>query len=228
MYNFLAKLTQDYRNSSKWVDHVKDVIDKKNGFSNIWKEEEINIDRFKYDDKKHCNDMFQQEWLDKISNNSQCDFYKLIKIRSYLKIISLNWILLTDTSLQNSGLEPTTCLWQGIGSGMEAMQIYYVPYVMITALEMKSLSYLNVHIFKANKRNSSQILFLKYNIKMWKLKYFFESWSETLEDLAKFAKLIMSKFRRMSQYPAQHGPEPKKVHLTRSGRETKPPSRLNL
>ena len=99
-------------------------------------------------------------------------FTKWLKIRFYLKIISLNWIFLTDMSMKNSAPEPTTCLWQGKGSGVEAIQIYYVPYVMITALEMKSISYLNVHIFKATKINSSQILFLKYNIQMSKLSTF--------------------------------------------------------
>ena len=153
------------------MDHVKDVIDKTD-FSYIWNEEEINIDRFKYDFKKRCQDIFQQEQLDKYQATAKVTFTKWLKIRSYLKIISLNWILLTDMSLRNSGPEPTTCLWQGIGSVMEAIQIYYVPNVMITALEMKSISYLNVHIFKATKRNSSQILFLKYDNKMSKLKYF--------------------------------------------------------
>ena len=80
MYHLLAKLTQDYQEQFhfKWLDHVKDVIDK-NGFSYKQNEGEININRFKYDFKKRCHDIFQHEWLDKISNKSQYDFYKMIK-----------------------------------------------------------------------------------------------------------------------------------------------------
>ena len=48
------------------------------------------------------------------------------------------------------------------------------PYVILTLLGMKSISYLNVHISKVNNRNLFQNLFMKYNIKMSKkqLRYF--------------------------------------------------------
>ena len=62
------------------------------------------------------------------------------------------------------------------------------------------------------------------------VKTLFASESETLKDLAKFAKLILLKFRKMSQGQAKQGPELKKIRLLRSSREIeiKLPTRFNL
>ena len=53
--------------------------------------------------------------------------------------------------------------------------------------------------------------------------------NEILRDLAKFAKIIMSKFSWKPKGPGKpEGPEVKKPCLSRSGREIIPPTRLNL
>ena len=209
MYHLLVKLTQDYPEqfNFKWVDHVKDVIDKSD-FSYVWNE----------------------EWLDKIANNSQCDFYKMFKE----SLLFENYLIELDPSdryviakfrtrtrhlpvtrnrfqeKSNTNILCPLCDHNAIGD--EVHFLFKCPYFQ--SEQQKFIPKLIYEIQHQDVKEAVKVLF--------------KSGIETLKDLAKFAKLIMAKFRRMPRYPAKHGPELKKVRLTRSGREIKPPSRLDL
>ena len=60
------------------------------------------------------------------------------------------------------------------------------------------------------------------------LKALFSSDSETLKQLAKFAKLIMSAFKKQQPTRDQVGPETKRIRVSRTGRKIVSPNRLNI
>ena len=53
----------------KWVETVKSTLDN-TGFSTIWENQYINEAKFKYCFVQRCKDIFQQKWLEEVSNNS--------------------------------------------------------------------------------------------------------------------------------------------------------------
>ena len=58
----------------KWVDTVKSTLDH-TGFSSIWEAHEIDTAKFKACFSQRCKDIFQQQWHEEVSRNSQCTTY---------------------------------------------------------------------------------------------------------------------------------------------------------
>ena len=62
----------------KWVETVKSTLNN-TGFSTIWENQYIDVAKFKSCFVQRCKDIFQQNWLEEVSNNSQCTSYREVK-----------------------------------------------------------------------------------------------------------------------------------------------------
>ena len=62
----------------KWVETVKSTLDNI-GFSSIWQNQYIDVAKFKSCLVQGCKYIFQQKWVEKVSNNSECTFYRKVK-----------------------------------------------------------------------------------------------------------------------------------------------------
>ena len=58
----------------KWVDTVKSALNH-TGFSSIWEAHEIDTVKFKACFSQRRKDIFQQQWHEEVSKNSQCAIY---------------------------------------------------------------------------------------------------------------------------------------------------------
>ena len=71
--NHVASIT-----NSKWLTCIKQTLDNC-GYSFIWMQQNININRFSLVIKRSLQDQYIQDWNNVMSNSSKCDLYRVYK-----------------------------------------------------------------------------------------------------------------------------------------------------
>ena len=229
MYHLLARLhhVQSDVFNFRWIDHVKNILDN-TGFSEIWHAESIDTEKFKSCFKQRCIDIYKQDWCSEVQNNSQCTIYKIFKktheFENYLTDLEpsdryaickfrtrTHHLPITKNRFQTSNSSNnalcTLCSQKEVGD--ELHYVFKCPYF---SEERKNL--IPKHLLQCDSEMAINSIFT--------------AGDTTLKKFAKFAKIILSKFKYTSSQIAGQLPRDKKIKFSRSGREITPPSRLNL
>ena len=206
----------------KWVETVKSTLEN-TGFSTIWENQYIDVTKFKSCFVQRCKDIFQQKWLEEVSNNSQCTFYREVKdsfnMEDYLVNLEschkynlikfrtrTHHLPITKQRFHDTSADITCPLCSSNEVGDESHYLFVCDF-----FKAQRDKYIPVCLQRLPHTTVFKNLFTK---------------SETITNVARFAKIIMSKFKfRKSEIV--NSPCKKQI-TTCSGRVVKQPVRLSL
>ena len=220
---FLSNLSSEAPepHNFKWCEIIKNILNH-TGFSDAWYAQNMDLEYFKTIFAQRSNDIFMQKWFEDVSGNSQCSPYKLfkesLKMEEYLTLLDTadkyiitkfrtrtHHIPVTNRRFHRSD-ENITCPLCPTGEvGDEPHYLFKCAF------------------FEKDRKKliPQSLLELPNDIAIHNL---FDSGKESLIKTAKFAKIIISKFK-FNKFNKIQSPVKKKI-VTRSGRIIKPPSRL--
>ena len=197
------------------------------GFSEVWTVDSVDSDLFKIAFKQRCDDIFKQTWLTDMMNNSQCTVYRKMKelhgFENYLtELEPSDRIALTKFQTRIRHLPVTHTRFQGPGA-----KATNCPLCPLNEVGDESHYLLRCPYFSSerDKFTPSHLIPMKLETSLHLLFY---SGSSNLKDLAKFVKIIISKFKYSPQMAAESMPRGKIRKFSRSGREIISPTRLKL
>lgn len=79
LYRLMYSLNEKNKFNSKWISHVKNILDL-SGFSYVWYQQIVtNVQSFKYTMIQRLKDQFSQNWLSEIWNSNSCINYRIFK-----------------------------------------------------------------------------------------------------------------------------------------------------
>ena len=210
----------------KWISHVRQCLEE-TGFSYMWNENSFEPKTFKHVFKQRLLDIFKQNWHSETINNSQCTFYCKIKnnhcFEKYLCIQDRNvWIALTKFKTRTHHLpvtknrfnaestEPILCPLCSIGETGD--ELHYLLECPFFSKQRDNL--LPKEICKSPKTITNYIANLQDE--------------NDISKLAKFVKIVMSKFKHTITTITSKENIIKKIKISRSGRSIRAPNRLDL
>ena len=211
-------------NHFKWCQKIKATLDEA-GFSSAWDAQELHTNYFKEIFSQRCNDIFLQKWKEKMQENSQCTNYLMFKqdlqIEKYLLSLdnSLKYNLakfrtrthhLPVTKARFNKVDPIDVSCPLCESGKTGDEYHYL---------------FTCEFFR-NSRAKFIPKCLMSNENPDRMKKIFMD-EENLGNIARFAKTIMKVFTFKRNLDIQP-PSKKNTTVTRSGRQVKPPTKLNL
>ena len=208
----------------KWIKCVQNWLNQ-NGFSEMWEMQHINTNWFKHIFKLRCNDIFQQNWQEEVMSNSQCSNYRIFKkcheLENYITDLEPMHVVnigkfrtrthhlpVTNQRFHDASANINCTLCQNGEVGDECHYLFKCDYF-------------------AEERNSLMPPYCKTDPAEECFKAIFRAEKESLTKVARFAKIIMSKFK-FSKDRGDNCQTRKKIKITRSGRTIIPPHKLDL
>ena len=220
------QLEQPEKFSFKWITQIKGILEN-TGFSEVWTADSIDSDLFKIVFKQRCDDIFKQTWLTDMMNNSQCTEYRKMKelheFENYLiELEPSDRIALSKFRTRTHHLPVTHTRFQGPGA-----KATNCPLCPLSEVGDESHYLLRCPYFSSERDKfiPSYPPSMKLDSSLHLL---FHPGSSNLKDLAKFVKIVISKFKYSPQIAAESMPRGKISKFSRSGREIISPTRLNL
>ena len=228
MFKFTSKLQNQNptNNDFKWIKSIQDCLNS-TGFSGFWGVQNIDIDWFKQIFKLRCNDIFKQNWLSEVKGNSQCANYRMIKenheFEKYFKELEpAHAANIAKFRTRTHHLPVTWSRFRGTSEDENC------------TLCRKGEKGDEFHfLFKCNFFDRDRKILLPLNTQDHNLdfsyKNMFRGDTESLKNIARFVKIIMSKFKlkKRTRDNLSQG-NVKRVKVTRSGRKIVAPTKMNL
>ena len=230
MYKVMRCMHDNSNNAfhSKWLDFVQTNINA-TGYSHLWTDNPKDINRVwvKHIMKQRLNDMYKQQWLSELNDNSQCTVYRIFKeelcFEQYLNVLDyIDYVSLCKFRCRSHKLPVCKDRFNNLPFTELVCPLCNVRDIGDEFHYLLKCPYFNEErsrYVQKNKRITNTLLF-KNILSNDDPKY--------LKSLCKFLRIIMSTFKSNNSSITFENRKINIGKITKSGRVIIAPDRLNL